>query len=311
MAPVYKIAVIQLHPKPLAIEQNHAKACTFIRTAASLGAHLAVLPEYHLNNWVPEDEKWLSQCDQYATYLQNYQSLAKELQINIIPGTIVERHSDATTEEDKLINVAYFISSKGEILGKYQKKNLWHPERPHLTSSQHEEHEVFETEVGKVGMLICWDLAFPEAFRELIAKGAKIVVVPTFWTLSDCSEFGLKLNPRAEALFLQSSLVSRAFENTCAVVFCNAGGSPSAKPGRANPYAGLSGVAMPFVGMLGDETKDSGEEGMSLVDVNMEVLEEAEKQYKIREDIGRDDWHYLYRHSSNIEPDRVVEKGKL
>lgn len=166
-----------------------------------------------------------------------------------------------------------------------------------------------------MGMLICWDLAFPEAFRELIAKGAKIIIIPTFWTLSDCSPFGLKLNPRAEALFLQSSVVSRAFENTCAVVFCNAGGSPKAKEaGRENPYAGLSGVAMPFVGMLGDETKESGEEGMSIVDVDMEVLEEAEKQYKIREDIGREDWHYLYRHSSERGMDRraeVVEKGKL
>jgi predicted amidohydrolase len=40
-------------------------------------------------------------------------------------------------------------------------------------------HEVFETPVGKVGLLICWDLAFPEAFRELIAAGAKIMYVLT------------------------------------------------------------------------------------------------------------------------------------
>ncbi len=36
-------------------------------------------------------------------------------------------------------------------------------------------------------MLICWDLAFPEAFRELIAKGAKIVIVPTFCTFTTLS----------------------------------------------------------------------------------------------------------------------------
>jgi predicted amidohydrolase len=48
-----------------------------------------------------------------------------------------------------------------------------------LTGSARDVHEVFETPVGKVGLLICWDLAFPEAFRELIAAGAKIMYVLT------------------------------------------------------------------------------------------------------------------------------------
>jgi predicted amidohydrolase len=39
---------------------------------------------------------------------------------------------------------------------------------------------VFDTPIGKVGLLICWDLAFPEAFRELIANGAEVVIIPTF-----------------------------------------------------------------------------------------------------------------------------------
>jgi hypothetical protein len=67
-------------------------------------------------------------------------------------------------------------------------------------------------------MLICWDLAFPEAFRELIAGGAKMIIIPTFWNLSDCTEAGLKANPKSEALFLESTIVSRCFENTVSVV---------------------------------------------------------------------------------------------
>lgn len=51
------------------------------------------------------------------------------------------------------------------------------PERDHLTGSGRDVHEVFDTPIGKVGLLICWDLAFPEAFRELIANGAKIMYV--------------------------------------------------------------------------------------------------------------------------------------
>lgn len=42
-----------------------------------------------------------------------------------------------------------------------------------------------------------------------------MIIVPTFWMLSDCSEAGLKLNPSAEALFVDSMVTARAFENTC------------------------------------------------------------------------------------------------
>ncbi|KAH6679484.1 carbon-nitrogen hydrolase [Halenospora varia] len=296
MAPVYKIAVIQLCPKPLAVESNHEKAIGFIRDAAALSCDLAVLPEYHLTNWLPDDPNFIPLCAEYQKYLDSYRSLAKKLKINIVPGTIVEKHGD------ELRNVAYFISSTGEILGQYQKKNLWHPERPHLTSSLHEPHQAFDTPLGKVGMLICWDLAFPEAFRELIAGGAKMIIIPTFWNLSDCNEAGLKHNPMAEALFLESTLVSRCFENTCMIVFANAGG-PKGKITKGS-YAGLSQVAVPFKGALG---KLGDEEGMSVVEVDMEILEQAEDNYKVRADMGREGWHYEYtltRETSEV-------KGKL
>lgn len=73
----------------------------------------------------------------------------------------------------------------------------------------------------------------------------------------------------------------------------NAGAPPG---NEQSMYAGLSRVAMPFVGALGDETKDTNEEGMSVVDVDMEMVEEAEKNYKVRADIEGEGWHYTYRH---------------
>ena len=273
----------------MAIDSNHTKAISFIREAASQSCNLAVLPEYHLTNWLPDDPGFIPLCAQSKKYLDSYCALAKELNICIVPGTIVEKHGD------DLHNVAYFISDEGTILGQYQKKNLWHPERPHLTSSLHTPHEAFDTPLGKVGLLICWDLAFPEAFRELIAGGAKIIIIPTFWNLSDCNEAGLAHNPRAEALFLESTLVSRCFENTCMVVFANAGG-PKGKI-TTGSYAGLSQVAVPFKGALG---KLGDEEGTSVVEVDMQILEEAEDNYKVREDMGREGWHYEYSLKRNV-----------
>ena len=86
---------------------------------------MAVLPEYHLTNWVPQDPKFVQLCGQWKEYLIRYQGLARKLKISIVPGTIVELHSDASSVEDRLLNVAYFIGPDGNIIGSYQKKNLW------------------------------------------------------------------------------------------------------------------------------------------------------------------------------------------
>lgn len=207
-----------------------------------------------------------------------------------MPGTIVERHQPSEQDDDVLYNTAYFIDKQGQISGKYVKKNLWGSiERDHLTSSGRARHDVFDTPIGKVGLLICWDLAFPEAFRELIAHGAKMIIIPTFWMLTDCTAKGLARNPSAEALFLDSILTARCFENTCAIVFANAGGPPG------KGYAGQSQVCMPFVGPL---TRLGGAaEGMAVVELDMDILQEAEETYAIRADLARDDWHYDYRHT--------------
>ncbi|RAQ52720.1 hydrolase [Aspergillus flavus] len=300
MAPVHRVAVIQWHIKDLAMDENHQKACTYIREAASQGAHLAVLPEYHLNAFPPTNPLYLPQTNPQITtkYLQSYQSLAKELNICIVPGTIVENHTptnentntntDTQPKDPILYNTAYFISNDGTILSSYRKKNIWHPERPYLTSSGSDPHEVFDTPIGKVGLLICWDLAFPEAFRELIAAGAEVVVVPTFWTQYDASPALRAKNPDCEKLFLESVLTARCFENTCGVVFANAAGE-----NEGDGFLGLSRVTMPGVGVVGSL---GWEEGVCVVDLDIGLIRDAEENYRVREDLGREGWYYSYRH---------------
>ena len=278
-----------------------------IREASAQGAHLAVLPEYHLTGWDPHSPVFGALALDWKIWIQKYQSLAQELHINIVPGTIVqadptfESQSDSTgptsssssssSPNHPLLNVSTFISNQGEILGTYTKVNLWHPERAHLTpSSLSTPHTVISTPLGPVGILICWDLAFPEAFRALVRQGAKIIIIPTFWTRSDCSAEGLRRNPNSEALFLETALTARAFENTCCVVFVNAGGKEEGGP------VGLSQVAMPFVGKM-QGSFEGKEEGVKVLEVDMGILEEAEANYKVREDMGRGDWHYGCSHA--------------
>jgi predicted amidohydrolase len=248
------------------------------------------LPEFHLTAWDPDHADFLPSTYESASYLAKYQQLARELNINIVPGTICESHpvtpkDDANSDvREELRNMAHFLAAgTGDILNSYQKKNLWHPERPHLTSSGHSPHVAFDTPLKhadgrpvRAGMLICWDLAFPEAFRALIADGADLILIPSFWYLTDAGEEGAALNPDAEKIFLESTTISRAFENTAAIAFCNAGG--------------MSCVAMPIQGALGQI--DVGEERLEIVPVDLDVLRMAEENYKIRKDLQGELWHY-------------------
>lgn len=100
-----------------------------------------------------------------------------------MPGTIVEHHRE--DGNDVFYNTAYFISNTGRVVGEYKKRNLWLPERAFLSPGRGG-NRVFDTPLGKVGMLICWDIAFPEAWRELVKQGATMVVVPTFCMFLSC-----------------------------------------------------------------------------------------------------------------------------
>ena len=145
------------------------------------------------------------------TYLPRYQALARELNISIVPGTICEVHK-VGSDESEVRNMAYFISAgTGEITASYQKKNLWHSERKLLTSSGHSPHTAFNTPLKhadgrhvRAGMLVCWDLAFPEAFRCLIADGADLIIIPSWWYATDLGDEALALNPDSEKVFLES-----------------------------------------------------------------------------------------------------------
>ncbi|KAK7900422.1 hypothetical protein LTR67_002704 [Exophiala xenobiotica] len=317
----FKVALIQLYPKALDPEHNFNTAANYIRDAAVQGASLAVLPEYHLTGWVPDDPKFTELAQTAYSYVPRYQALASELKINIVPGTIVTVDpnlpppgaSNGTTpnpaKPPALLNIAPFISYTGELLGSYTKANLWLPERRVLTSgpdstrSSHQSHapassegppstppnphSIIETPLGPVGIVICWDLAFPEAFRALVRQGARLIIIPTFWTRDDLTPEARRYGPDVDIMFLKSALVTRSFENTCAIIFCNVGG-PSEED-----YAGLSRVVLPLVGPVQGNFEDN-EPGMKIVEVDMKTVDIAEENYKIREDLAHPSWHYGY-----------------
>lgn len=253
-----------------------------------------MLPEYHLTSWAPEHPDFIASCTASVAYLPRYQALAQELNIHIVPGTIVEPitaaapgmslNDDTEPLVTELRNMAYFIAaSTGDILSTYQKKNLWYLERGILTAGRKSPHKAFDVPLFgsgtiRVGILICWDLAFPEAFRELVADGAQLIVIPAYWHLTKINPKILALNLKSEVAFLDSVTVARAYENTCAVAFCNAFGE--------------SQVAMPILGSLGKLGTEKDD--MIINEVDIDVLRVAEDHYKVRADLQDEGWHYSH-----------------
>ncbi|KAL7276920.1 hypothetical protein RUND412_000064 [Rhizina undulata] len=234
----FKAAAIQLSIRPLSPTSNFADAKAHIQTAAAHGCRLAVLPEYILTGWVPEDPKFADLAED-KTYLEKFCEVAKACKINLVPGTFVEKHKEG--DVDVLYNTAHFISETGEVL-------------------------------------------VPEAFRQLITQGAQIIIIPSYWTRLDATSTMLARNPTSEEVFLSSAIVCRAFENTACVIFANAGGE--AEQG----FAGQSQIAMPGLGAIAKA--DGPEEQMVVGEIELEVLDEAEECYRVREDLGREGFHY-------------------
>ncbi|PGG95479.1 hypothetical protein AJ79_10031 [Helicocarpus griseus UAMH5409] len=323
---IFNVALVQMSPKPLDPDCNYNIAVAHIRDAASKGASLALLPEYHLTGWEPEAPEFASLASTAWEYVHKYQDVAKEAHINIVPGTIVTTdpnvttagttggsHDPTTSQGDgtppRLFNVAPFVSHAGELLGVYTKVNLWLPERPYLTAhppivspprtsgiqtrpatrEPHEasrsRHTVISTPLGPVGLLTCWDLAFPEAFRALIKQGARLIIIPSYWMNVDIPAEAARYSEDTESIFLKATLVARAFENTCAIAFCNVGGD------AGKGFIGLSQVALPLKGVAEGDFRGP-EVGMRIVEVDMRVVDVAERAYGIRADMGSEGWHY-------------------
>ena len=83
-----------------------------------------------------------------------------------------------TLEYGKVYNSAVLCGPDGKIVGVYHKVHLPAGEEKYTTAG--DEYKIYETPFGNIGMLVCWDLQYPEAARTLALMGADIIVCPTW-----------------------------------------------------------------------------------------------------------------------------------
>ncbi|MBS3145114.1 carbon-nitrogen hydrolase family protein [Candidatus Woesearchaeota archaeon] len=265
-----KIAVVQFDIRQFSPEENLKRAEVFISKAALAKAHIIVFPEDFLTGPI---ERRRELADGNNTYRKHFQNLARQYKIDIVPGSFIE------LDQKGLHNTTYYIDATGKVKARYRKINLWLPERRYITPGN--EVPVFNTSYGKIGLVICWDLIFPEIFRKMVKRGVSIVICPSYWCMKDAG-IGIKHDKRAEIKSVDSLCTARAFENEIILVYCNAAGK--LKLGNfEDDLIGCSQITAPFKGIL--QRLNHNKEAMFLQEVDTALLQDAERAYKIRKDL--------------------------
>jgi predicted amidohydrolase len=169
------VAVVQTEPVIGDLAGNLGRIADVVTAAAADGARLVVLPELCITGYMFEDR---SEALALAEPIPDGPSarvlvdLAQDLGIYLVAG-FAERDGDA------LFNSSILTGPRGYV-GRYRKVHLWDNENT-IFSPGDAGLPVFDTDLGRVGMLICYDAWFPEAFRALALQGADVVCLPTNW----------------------------------------------------------------------------------------------------------------------------------
>ena len=227
------IALIQLEIVPSAPLKNLERMDQFVRQAKKQGADLVVFPEDAVCGPLQGQLDFVVYAPEY---LAHFQALAAKHAIDIVPGTWT------VAENGVLYNQAHYINADGSLAGIYRKINLWGTEKARIAPGTFV--SVFPTRFGLVGLIICWDIAFPAMFAEMVAQGAELVISPTYWSFTKgTDELGEVVDD--EILLIDSLCTTRAFENNILFAYCNAAGELAGPQGNA-VLSGRSQITHPL-----------------------------------------------------------------
>lgn len=190
--PTIAVAQIEIHDN---LDGNVKKILNFIDKAASRNADIICFPESCLG----EDSLYI-RCKE----IRQVQRKCEEKSIYCIFGAHIK-------EKDKIYNSAILVNRTGEIQYVYRKKHLF-PKLDLDKTSPGKINQIIRTDFGKIGIIICWDFAFPEDIKKLSKSGAQIIFCPSY-LLNDA-----KISKEVFRSYPQT----RAFENLSYFVSCDA-----------------------------------------------------------------------------------------
>ena len=188
-----RLALVQFEGTLCDIRGNADAACEQIAKAAAAGADMVVLPElfstgYQLDVVGPRIPE-LAEPDDGPT-VRALCEAARAGNCYVVAGVALTHGMAGVAYNSSVI-----IDRKGEVMGYYDKQHLWALERFYFRTGC--EAPVFETEFGTFGVMICYDMGFPEVARTLALKGAELIVCPSAWCEQDMDVWYINSKCRA------------------------------------------------------------------------------------------------------------------
>ncbi len=226
-ASTIKVAAAQIQAWTLEqAEQSLAAVGRAVRQAGEADVDLLVLPECAYPAYLIQSVDAYRAADVLppSEYIITLARLARKHKLHIVSGYI----EDVGTH---LYNSAVLIDSAGQEVGTYRKSFLWAADNSYFKPG--ERIPVFETALGRIGMVICADTRAPEIIAKQIMDGAQVIAMPTCW-VNVATEPGCYENPQPEFL-----ISARAREFDVPFVCANKYGMETAKVS----YCGRSIIA--------------------------------------------------------------------
>ena len=249
-----KVAVVQFKASTNK-ETNLKKIINYISKAAQNKAALVAFPEFMMfytnSSQTPKQLTNLAEKIN-GNFVNTIAKTAKQYRIQVI-GSFYEK----SNQKDRVYDTAFVIDKTGKVISTYRKIHLYDAlgfrESDKMTSGSKITKPVV-TSIGKVGMMICYDLRFPEMSRSLAASGSEVLVAPSAWVKGDMKEeHWLTINK------------ARAIENGCYVI---------APDQVGNIYCGRSIVVDPYGKILLDMKK---KQGIGYVNIELKKIKQIRK----------------------------------
>ena len=202
-----RIALVQMSNSG-SIELNLEKSINAIQEAAGHGADLVLFPEVQLTEFFPQypgQDVKKYQTPLNSPVIEAFRDACKKSHIMAVPNIYLY-------ENEKCYDASLLIDRNGQIAGIQKMVHVAQAnqffEQDYYTPSD-DGFKVFETDVGNIGIVVCFDRHYPESIRTEALKGADLILIPTVNTKSEPSEM------------FEWELRVQAFHNSTFIAMCN------------------------------------------------------------------------------------------
>lgn len=268
-----RIGLIQWQMRPYkSLKEMFEQVEYFIDSISAYKSDFALLPELFNGPLLAEfnhmnEAEAMRALAQYTPEMKNtFNKMAIEYNVNIITGSL------PSIEDGRLKNIGYVCHRNGKV-EQYEKIHITPDEEKAWGIKGGNTLKVYDTDAGKIGVLICYDVEFPELGRLLAEQGMQILFVPF---LTDTQNAYMRVRTCAMA---------RAIENECFVAITGSVGNLPKVENMDISYS-QSGVftpcdfAFPSNGVKTEATQNT--EMILIADVNLQLLDELHTYGSVR-----------------------------